>query len=317
METHNLHKFLFDGLPVRGAIVRLTESWREALRRRAVVGEFPSPVRSLVGQMTAAAVLMQSSIKFDGTLILQVHGDGPVKLAVAEVGADLRYRATAKVVDEIPAPARLQDMVNLHGQGRCAITLDPSRRTSGRQPYQGIVPLHDDQRAPLTAIAQAIEHYMLQSEQLDTRLILAANDRVAAGLLLQRMPSSGAGNLGGTSDEAQIGRNEDFNRIAHLASTVTRDELLDIDFDTLLRRLFWQENLQRFPPLTSDFHCSCERRRVRAMLQGLGRDELNSILAERDDVEVGCDFCGEQYRFDAVDVAAMFSAAHEQALSSH
>ena len=311
MSSPDLHRFLFDGLPVRGALVNLGAPWREVLARRATVGAFPAPVRALLGEMTAAGVLMQSSIKFDGTLILQVHGDGPVKLAVAEAQPDLRFRATAKLVGEVPAGAQLEAMLNVHGQGRCAITLDPQQRLPGQQPYQGVVPLHGDRREKLENVSEVLEHYMLQSEQLDTRLILAADDELAAGLLLQRMPVTGAGNLG-ERDEDRIGIDEDFNRIALLGGSLTREELLTLDVDTLLRRLFWQENVRVFEPRPARFRCACSRERVRTMLVGLGREEIEDILAERGDVEVGCDFCGLHYRFDAVDVGEMFAPAQDQ-----
>ncbi len=316
MTSGYLQKFLFDGLPVRGAIVRLTESWREALRRRAVVGEFAPPVRALLGEMTAAGMLMQSSIKFDGALVLQLHGDGPVSLAVAEVKSELTFRATAKVVGDVAMDARLQDLVNAQGRGRCAITLDPRARPPGTQPYQSVVPLHGDRREPLDALTQVLEHYMLQSEQLDTRLVLAANDEVAAGLLLQRMPMAGANNLAGPRDEDLIGPDEDFNRIAQLGATLTRKELLTLDPETLLHRLFWEEKLRRFEPLPARFACSCSPERVRNVLVSLGRAELEDIVAERNVVEVGCDFCGQQYRFDAVDVGALFMAERDLPPSS-
>lgn len=312
LESVDLHRFLFDGLPVRGALVRLGEGWREALARRAAVGAFPAPVRALIGEMAAAGVLMQSSIKFDGALVLQVHGDGPVKLAVAEVRSDLSFRATARVISDVAPDAGLADMVNPGGKGRCAITLDASDRPAGAQPYQGVVPLHGDHGEPLTALSQVIEHYMLQSEQLDTRMILAANDQVAAGLLLQRLPVGGAANLGGAHDEDQIGRNEDFNRIAMLGATLTREELLNLDAETILRRLFWQERLLRFEPQPTRFNCSCTRERVRNVLISLGRAELDDMIAELNIVEVGCDFCGQQYRFDAVDVGEMFAPPSAQ-----
>lgn len=311
MNQGYLHKFLFDGLPVRGALVRLGADWREALARRAPVGPFPAPVRALMGEMAAAGVLMQSSIKFDGALVLQIHGDGPLKLAVAEVRSDLGFRTTAKVVGDIDERAGFAAMVNPGGGGRCAITLDPRDRAPGVQPYQGVVPLHDDFRQPLSRLSDVLEHYMLQSEQLDTRLVLAANDEVAAGLLLQRMPVTGSGNLGGLSDEDQIGRNEDFNRIAMLGATLGREELLTLDEDTLLRRLFWEERVRRFDPLRTRFSCSCSRERVQTMLVGLGREEMDSIIAERELVEVGCDFCGQQFRFDAVDIGRLFTPARD------
>jgi molecular chaperone Hsp33 len=307
-----LHKFLFDGAPVRGMLVRLTDAWQDLLRRRAAVGPYPPEVRTLLGEMTAAGVLMQSNIKFNGALVLQVFGDGPVKLAVAEVGSELNFRATATVVGEVPAGARLEALLNVHGQGRCAITLDPRERLPGQQPYQGVVPLHGDLREPLQDVSQVLEHYMLQSEQLDTRLVLAADDRVAAGLLIQRLPVHGAGNLAGARNEDEIGLSEGYNRIAMLAATLTRDELLTLPADQILHRLFWEEKLQRFAPSTPRFACTCSRERVRSMLRTLGREEIDSLIAERGQVEVGCEFCGQPYRFDAVDVGELFTPGRDQ-----
>jgi molecular chaperone Hsp33 len=189
--------------------------------------------------------------------------------------------------------------------------LDPKDRLPGQQPYQGVVPLFGDQHEKLEKISEVLEHYMLQSEQLDTRLVLAANGEVAAGLLIQRLPVKGQGNLEGTTDlqanEDEIGLNEHFNRIAILASTLKSEELLTLDADTILHRLFWEESITRFEPATPSFACSCSRERVGNMLRGLGVAEVESILAERADVEVGCEFCGEQYSFDPVDAAQLFT----------
>ena len=305
-------KFLFEGLPVRGMLVRLEGSWQEALARRAE--PHPPELRGLLGEMAAAAVLMQANIKFNGSLVLQVFGDGPVKLAVAEAQPDLGFRATAKLVGAVPAGAQLEAMLNVHGQGRCAITLDPKDRLPGQQPYQGIVPLHGDHREPLQRLEQVLEHYMLQSEQLDTRLMLAADDRVAAGLLIQRLPVQGEGNLEGQlalRNEDEIGIHEGFNRIAMLAATLTREELVGLDPQTVLRRLFWEESVRLFEPVTPRFACTCSRERVGGMLLGLGREESDSLIAERGEVEVGCDFCGAVYRFDAVDVGELFTPGRE------
>jgi molecular chaperone Hsp33 len=307
-----LHKFIFEGLPVRGMLVRLTDSWREVLQRRRPVGEHPPAVRVLLGELAAAGVLMQANIKFNGALVLQVFGDGPVKLAVAEVQPELTFRTTAKVVGAVPEVAGLEALVNVHGQGRCAITLDPQDRRPGQQPYQGVVPLHGDRREPLQQLSQVLEHYMLQSEQLDTRLVLAADDEVAAGLLIQRLPVEGEGNLGGRRNEDEIGLSEAFNRIAMLAATLTRAELLALPPAKILHRLFWEETLRVFEPLAPRFACTCSRERVRNMLRGLGRDESDGLIAERGSVEVGCEFCGQQYRFDAVDVGEMFTPARDQ-----
>ena len=317
-----LHKFLFDGLPVRGMVVRLTDAWTELLVRRAgntETGPYPVPVSELLGEMAAAAVLMQSNIKFNGALVLQIFGDGPVKLAVAEVQSDLSLRATASVTGELPADARLPDMVNVGGGGRCAITLDPKDRLPGQQPYQGVVPLHGDHKEKLTRLSDVLQHYMLQSEQLDTTLVLAANDQVAAGPLIQRMPLKGEGNLAGAAgqaDEDQIGQNEDYNRIATLAASLTRDELLSLDVDTILHRLFWEEKLLRFVPQQGAdgprFACSCSRARVGSMLRSLGEGEVQSILQERRTIDVGCEYCGQQYHFDAVDAVQLFTAPGQQ-----
>jgi molecular chaperone Hsp33 len=313
-----LHKFLFEGVPVRGILVQLTDVWQEILKRRATnldTGAYPEPVRHLLGEMTAAAVLMQSNIKFNGALVMQIFGDGPLKLAVVEVQPNLSVRATAKVVGALDGAQTLSAMVNVKNEGRCAITLDPLNKLPGQQPYQGVVPLFDDHRNKIDKFSDVLQHYMLQSEQLDTTLVLAADDKTAAGLLIQRLPIKGEGNLAAKAsmaDEDEIGRNEDYNRISILAASLKSEELLQLDADTILRRLFWEEKLIRLETLAPSFACSCSRDRVSNMIRSLGADEVESILSERNDVEVGCDFCGMQYRFDAVDAAQIFTSVDKQ-----
>ncbi|MDT8991009.1 Hsp33 family molecular chaperone HslO [Curvibacter sp. APW13] len=311
-----LHKFIFEGLPVRGALVRLTGAWQEVLQRRAAntqTGPYPEPVRTVLGEMSAAAVLMQSNIKFDGALVLQVAGDGPVKVAVVEVQPDFSFRSTATLAGEVPPLATLGEMVNQHGSGRCAITLDPRQRLPGQQPYQGVVPLTDDDGRALPDFAAVLQQYMLRSEQLQTTLVLAADDHIAAGLLIQRLPVQGAGNLEGTQQADAAAMEEHYNRIATLASSLKREELLTLDADTVLRRLFWEETLNRFEPLVGDsgprFACSCSRERVGKMILGLGQEDAEALAAERGHIEVGCEFCGKQYRFDAVDTGEVFTEA--------
>lgn len=149
---------------------------------------------------------------------------------------------------------------------------------------------------------------MRQSEQLDTRLVLAADHKVAAGLLIQRLPLEGERNLQVSPEsDDDAARMEDFNRIATLAASLKRDELLELDVDTILRRLFWEEKLLRFEPETPRFACTCSRERVAGMIRGLGREEADSILAERGAIDVSCDFCGQHYQFDAVDAAQVFT----------
>ena len=304
---------------MRGMLVRLTDAWQDILARRAAntsTGAYPPPVRQLLGEMAAAGVLMQGNIKFNGALILQIFGDGPIKVAVAEVQPDMSLRATCTQIGEVAEDATLSQLVNLHNQGRCAITLDPKDRLPGQQPYQGVVPLFGDQGEKLENLSEVLEHYMLQSEQLDTVLVLAADDQVAAGLLIQRLPVEGEGNLAGQADsvqrEAALGQSEDFSRIAILAKSLKREELLTLDAETILHRLFWEEPLARFEPMVGEtgprFACTCSRERVGQMIRSLGVAEAESILAEQGQIEVGCEFCGAQYRFDPVDAAGLFTA---------
>lgn len=297
--TDQLKKFMFDAAPVRGEIVSLQATWQNVLQRHT----YPAPVRALLGEMMAAAALLSANLKFDGALVMQIHGDGPVSMLVVECNSDLTMRATAKYADEISADATLAQLVNTSGQGRFAITLDPKDKQPGQRPYQGIVPL-SSQTGPLPDMAAVLEHYMLNSQQLDTRLWLAADGQQAVGLLLQRLPRDG-GQAGATrADE----HDEDaWQRAGHLGSTLSRDELLSASPDTLIRRLFWQEDLRLFEPRQPRFRCTCSRRKVGDMLRMLGREEVDSVLAEQHKVEVDCEFCRQHYAFDAVDVAQLFA----------
>lgn len=319
-----VHKFLFDGLPVRGTLVRLTDSWQTILQRRAAnstTGAYPVSVSHLLGELTAAAVLMQSSIKFNGSLTLQIAGDGPVKLAVAEVQPDLSLRATATVMGEVADDSSLSDMINVNNKGRCAVTLDPKDKFPGQQPYQGVVPLFDDHRKPIEKLSSVLEHYMLQSEQLDTTMVLAANDTVAAGLLIQRIPLQGEGNLAGSMvskrNEEEIGLNEHYNRLALFAASLKQEELLTLNANEILHRLYWEEDVIRYEPLHPKFACTCSRERVSNMILSLGKAEVEEILAERGEVEVACEFCGQQQRFDPVDAAQIFIDSASKASINH
>lgn len=283
---------MFEHSLVRGELVELSEAWHQVLSRRS----YPAPVAAMLGEMMAAAALLSANLKFNGTIILQIHGDGPVKLLVVECDAALQLRATAKLADHdnIQAGARLQQLVNLNGQGRFAITLDPADKLPGQQPYQGIVALDGE------SVATVIENYMLRSEQLDTKLWLAANDQVARGLLLQKLPEQG-GKPGSTEDA------DTWNRAVTLASTVADDELLHTDIMTLLRRLYWEEQVRVFDPRHPHFRCSCTREKVGNMLKMLGRSEVDEALADLGKLEINCDFCGQDYAFDAVDCAQLFA----------
>ena len=188
----------------------------------------------------------------------------------------------------------------MHGKGRFIITLDPADKLPGQQPYQGVVPLDGDD------VASVIEHYMLRSEQLDTRLWLAADERTARGLLLQKLPHHGgkAATAPLSEDEAL----ETWNRAVMLASTLKQQELLSTDIGTLMQRLFWEETIRVFDPVHPQFYCSCTREKVGNMLKMLGRAEVDGALAELGQVGVNCDFCGQHYAFDTVDCAQLFAS---------
>jgi molecular chaperone Hsp33 len=180
------------------------------------------------------------------------------------------------------------------------------------------VPLSGPNGEPLEKLSDVLKHYMRQSEQLDSTLVLAANDKIAAGLLIQRLPIEGEGNLeaGASSGIAREELEDAYNRISMLAATLTPEELLTLDSNTILRRLFWEETVRRFDPQTPRFACTCSRDRVGRMLLGLGRQEVDEILAELGGVEIGCDFCGNHYMFDAVDVGELFTDPQYQAPGS-
>ena len=286
-----LLKSMFADAPVRCEAVRLDQAWQAMIAHH----DYPAPVMRLLGEMTAAAALLASNIKFNGTLVLQVHGDGPVKLLVVECQPDLRLRATAKLREGavIGSDDRLRPLVNLHGHGRCALTLDPRDRLPGVQPYQGVVPLDGE------SMAEVLEVYMRQSEQLESRFWLAADGAAAAGVLLQKLPLEGGRSAGSDSDA--------WERSVTLARTLTPAELVASEPQDILRRLFWQERLQAPSELAPRFECTCSRERIGRMLLSLGREEVDSIVVERGTVEVTCDFCNRAYEFDGIDVEQLFA----------
>jgi molecular chaperone Hsp33 len=293
-----LQKFIFDNAAVRGELVEISDAWREIQARH----NYPKAVRALLGEMVAAASLLSANLKFNGALIMQVHGDGPVQLLVVECDANLRVRATAKLRDAsaIADDATLTDLLNVHGKGRFVITLDPLEKAPGQQPYQGVVPLDG------ANIATVIENYMLRSEQMDTKLWLAADDQVARGMLLQKLPrnSDAHDQVRQATEEEDL---ETWNRAVILGGTLKQEELLSTDVETLLKRLFWEETIRVFEPAHPTFFCSCTREKVGNMLKMLGKPEVDSALADLGELGINCDFCGKHYTFDKVDCAQLFA----------
>jgi molecular chaperone Hsp33 len=281
-QRDSLTKFLFEALPVRGEVVHLDATWTAALERVA----YPPEVRDLLGQAFAATALLASTLKFDGALTLQVTGDGPVHLLVVQCDSERHLRGLARWTGAT-AGLGFGALIGADaGGGRMVITVE---QASGER-YQGIVELAGG------SLAAALEGYFERSEQLPTRLWLAADAAAAAGFLLQVMPA----------------READAHAWEHatvLADTLTPAELLGLEPSQLLHRLYHEEDVRLLEPQPVVFRCSCSRERIVEMLRGLGQDETMSIVAEHGEVEVHCEFCGRGYRFDPVDARALFAAA--------
>jgi molecular chaperone Hsp33 len=273
-----LTRFVFEHAPVKGGVVQMVDTW-QTIQQHA---DYPARLKNVLGELLAAAALLTAGIKFEGSLVLQLHGTGPVKLIVVEATSQRTLRATAKWDGELPESG----LSGLLGQGRFVMTLDQSK--AGKQNYQGIVPLEGE------SVADILSHYMESSEQLETRIYLAADDHAVGGMLLQKLP------------EKSVEEDDTWNRVGHLAGTLTSEELLKLSANDILMRLFHEETLRRFDQEPLSFRCTCSQESVSSMLKMLGQDEVESILAEQGMVEVRCEFCDKFYVFDVVDAAELF-----------
>lgn len=292
MNQDTLHRILFQNAPVKGELVQLPNTWQTLLSTNQK-RHYPIAVERLLGQMVAASVLLSANLKFDGSLIMQIHGDGPIQLLVVECRSDLTVRATAKwhehmvVTDDMG----LQQLINVNGHARFAITLDPNDKMPGHQPYQGIVPLDGD------TMAEILMHYMHTSEQLDTHIQLASNHSSCAGLLLQKLPLHGGHN---TDDNVHV-----WDELNHIAHTLSDDELLNTPSDTILHQLFWQYPIEQHTTQDCQFGCTCSPVKVSNMLTMLGKEEALGMI-DNGHVEVACDFCGQEYVLNEAQIRSLF-----------
>jgi len=277
--SDSLQRFLFEHFAICGQLVHLDNTWRAILERR----DYPPALRGTLGELTVAAALMSSTIKFPGRLTMQVQGKGPINLLVVECTGQRTLRATAQWTEDLENGS-LSSMI---GDGKLVITIDPEE---GRERYQGIVSLEGN------TTAEILENYFARSEQLETRLWLAADSNRAAGMLLQRLPVINEDNT------------DAWARAGHLGATLTRSELLELPAYEIIRRLYHEEDIRVFDSLPVSFRCSCSRDRVAAVLRMLGWDEIESVLEENGIVGVGCEFCNQHYEFDRIDSAQLFSA---------
>ena len=287
MSADQLQRFLFDDTPVRGEIAQLKQTYQDAIARH----DYPATIEHLLGELLAACALLTATIKFDGTLSVEFRGNGVLRLLMAESNPGLgekaqRLRAIARFDEQ--ALAQLEDMslASLFGEGRIVITMDPADHRSQR--HQGIVAMDK------STIAGCLEEYFERSEQLPTRLWLAADGDYASGLLLQKLP-----------EDEQSTDADAWARINHLADTITPGELTELDAQSVLVRLFHEEQPRLFDPAPVVFACTCTRERFGAALHQLGADELRSIVAEQGQIETQCHFCNTQYVFAPADVEAL------------
>ena len=277
-ETGRVRGFLFEQLDIRGAWVQLGPAWREMTAGR----DYPEPARELLGQLAVVTTLITANLKQAGRLTFQLRGDGEVSLLVMDCDEQLRLRGMARAAPGLAAGS----LPTLLGDGALTLTLD----TVGmRQPYQSHVPIEGD------TLAAVFEHYLGQSEQLPTRLWLAADRETAAGLFLQALPGAHARDADG------------WNRVQVLGDTVRREELLGLGSIKLIERLFPEEDVRVFDPRPVTYHCPRDEGKIEAMLLGLGRAECDAILAEHGEIRVHDDICNQEYTLDAAAVDALFA----------
>jgi molecular chaperone Hsp33 len=291
-DRDSLHRFIFEHYPIRGHLVHLDASWRALIEHR----DYPDAIRTTLGETVVASLLLAATIKFEGVLSLQLQGAGPVHLLLAQCTSGLGVRGLARYREELGAArTAAHGVADLIGAGNLTVTLESD---DGSQRYQGIVPVTG------ARLADSLQLYFENSEQLPTRLWLYADERSAAGMLLQRLP--GADSAQPAAVQADI--DDAWRRVQLIGATLTPDELRTLADAQILHRLFNEEDVRLFEPAPVYFRCRCSRERVSGMLQGLGEAETRSVLAERGEVEVRCDFCNRAYLFDAVDVAQLFNA---------
>lgn len=296
-----LHRFVFEQLPIRGHIVHVDSAWRALLEHR----DYPAVIRDTLGEAVAASVLLTATLKFEGMLTLQLQGNGPMHLMLAQCSSGLGVRALARYKGEPPSLDITPDIAALAGEGRMTVTLDTAQAS---QRYQGIVPLVGER------LQQCLETYFEQSEQLPTRLWLHADENGASGMLLQRLPEeshaqqSARGLLETTAQYSAAAIDDAWNRIQLIGDTLKGIELRTLSDREILHRLFNEDDLRLFEPAPVFFRCTCSHERVSGMLRSLGEAEIRSVLQEQGQVEVRCDFCNRAYLFDTVDVERLFAA---------
>jgi molecular chaperone Hsp33 len=288
-----VQRFIFEGKPVRGHWVGVGQGWRNLRQFR----EYSPPVQELLGQAVCAALLLAATLKFKGTLTLQLQGNGAVNLLIAQCTHDFQYRALARAQGDGAATSLTSEVFRwlVGDAGTLTVTIEAEERDLR---YQGVVPLTGH------SLAACLEQYFASSEQLPTRVRLAADAQSAAGLLVQRLPGVG----GSASDSADDEAGTAWENAQASLEAVTAADLLHFTGEELLLQDFRQHDVRLFAGVPATFQCRCDTQRVDNMLRGLGEAEVRDVLKEQGAVTVTCDFCNRPYRYDAAAVEALFAA---------
>ena len=281
-EQDQLYRYLFEHHQVRGELVQLDQTFRHMVAAQ----EYPAPVRQLLGELLVATSLLTATLKFEGSITVQLQGNGPVSLAVINGDHQQQLRGVARWQGELPANPNLKALV---GDGHLVITISPDEG----ERYQGIVSLESD------SLASSLESYFAQSEQLATRIWIRTggthDEPLAAGMLLQELPASNEQHA------------DDFDHLSKLTDTIKDEELFTLPAEEILYRLYHEEEVRLFAPQPIQFRCTCSRERSEQALLQIGKTEVDGLIHEQGSIDMHCDYCGTHYRFDAIDAQALFA----------
>lgn len=283
-DNDQLHRFIIENTRVRGEMVHLNASWKAVLE----CYDYPANVQRVLGETFAACALLSATIKYEGALIIQIRGDGPLHLLVVQVTSEGTMRGLARWSDEVPE----HDLKNIFGNGQMVITIE----RPNAEPYQGIIALQGEH------IQDAIENYFQQSEQLNTRLWLAADENSCSGFLLQELPEVKK------DKSSQVEDNDTWQHAEALGNTLSNAELLGLSTKDILHRLFHEDDVRLFEPTAFSFRCSCSNERIGKMIVSLGIEEAREIIAEQGKIHVDCEFCNAEYNYDSIDMEKLFTS---------
>ncbi len=289
--SDKLHRFLLENLNIRGEWVSLNNSWQEIQNS----AKYPKAVRHVLGEALAIVSLLAESLKFDGSLTLQIRGTQPVTMLVVQATSEGDIRGIAKWQGEILDNTPFSE---LFGAGTMVISIENNPKSEARksEQYQSLVSLEGD------SLAACLTEYFAQSEQLETQLWLAVDDKSVAGLMLQSIPTGATAN-----DSLDMTEKNNWNHATILADSLSKDELLSLDVKTLLHRLYHEEDLRLYNAKSLRFKCSCSQTKIDRMIYALGEADANALIQEQGTIDVDCEFCNKHYVLDQVDIARLFS----------